>query len=97
MLVDLSQSWAKTPELITRANQHSRVGYGTGSISVSVLSLVIKALSVSVSMCVYVSVCSFALFRFALLAGGCFSYPPNRSWISPSPFPERGRHDLRIP
>ena len=85
LLFDLSQNWAEIPELITRKNQHIKVGYGTGSISVPVLSLVIRALSVSVSICVYVSMCSFALFRFALLAGSRNFYPPNRSWFYPSP------------
>ena len=39
------------------------------TVSASVLSLVIRALSVSVYVCMCVSMCSFALFKFALLAG----------------------------
>jgi len=73
------QRWTETSKLLGRISPSEL----NSQSCVVLLCLVLFCSSVYVRM--YVSVCSFSLFSFALLAGGRFS-SVTRSWVSPPPF-----------
>ena len=64
----------------------SRALFLSLSLSLSLWLSAIGGVGNSVYVHMYVSVCSSALFSFALLAGDRFFKLPNRFWVSSSPF-----------
>jgi len=77
---NLSQRSAKTSEL------HGRIRSSELDPQSFVVLLCLVLFCPSVYVRKYVSVCSFVLFSFALLAGGRFSKLQNRAWVAPAPF-----------
>ena len=80
MQLILSQHWAGKSELLGWISSSDL----DSQPCVVWLCLLLLCSSVYVRMCV--SVCSVALFSFALLAGPRFFWLPNRPWVAPSPF-----------